>query len=193
MWRKQQREPGGGRRSSPAEYCHHRSLTCASTCLQNIFVWCGGKSNILERNKARDLALAIRDSERQGKAQVEIVTDGEEPAEMVQVEGTLGWVASGWKLLRGCDQLRDMRAFSHRLGGEASGPLLIGCLVIQSQVPLWADGPVAWQVGRLNQPSLPLLGTLAQDSWPRQSQWPSVMGWEGLGQLHRNPRKPSLP
>ncbi|KAI2524120.1 CAPG isoform 12, partial [Pan troglodytes] len=47
---------------------------------QNIFAWCGGKSNILERNKARDLALAIRDSERQGKAQVEIVTDGEEPA-----------------------------------------------------------------------------------------------------------------
>nr|KAF6429036.1 capping actin protein, gelsolin like [Molossus molossus] len=37
---------------------------------QNIFTWCGGKSNILERNKARDLALAIRDSERQGKAQV---------------------------------------------------------------------------------------------------------------------------
>ncbi|XP_014385574.1 PREDICTED: macrophage-capping protein [Myotis brandtii] len=54
---------------------------------QNIFTWCGGKSNILERNKARDLALAIRDSERQGKAQVEIVSDGEEPAEMIQVLG----------------------------------------------------------------------------------------------------------
>ncbi|KAF6102467.1 capping actin protein, gelsolin like [Phyllostomus discolor] len=38
---------------------------------QNIFVWCGGKSNILERNKA----------------QVEIITDGEEPAEMIQVLG----------------------------------------------------------------------------------------------------------
>uniref|UniRef100_A0A2K5S951 Gelsolin-like domain-containing protein n=1 Tax=Cebus imitator TaxID=2715852 RepID=A0A2K5S951_CEBIM len=54
---------------------------------QNIFAWCGGKSNILERNKARDLALAVRDSERQGKAQVEIVTDGEEPDEMIQVLG----------------------------------------------------------------------------------------------------------
>uniref|UniRef100_A0A8C9INI4 Gelsolin-like domain-containing protein n=2 Tax=Piliocolobus tephrosceles TaxID=591936 RepID=A0A8C9INI4_9PRIM len=57
---------------------------------QNIFAWCGGKSNILERNKARDLALAIRDSERQGKAQVEIVTDGEEPAEMIQVSDATG-------------------------------------------------------------------------------------------------------
>ncbi|KAH0519216.1 Macrophage-capping protein [Microtus ochrogaster] len=54
---------------------------------QSIFAWCGAKSNILERNKARDLALAIRDSERQGKAQVEIITDGEEPAEMIQVLG----------------------------------------------------------------------------------------------------------
>uniref|UniRef100_A0AC11D2G6 Capping actin protein, gelsolin like n=1 Tax=Ovis aries TaxID=9940 RepID=A0AC11D2G6_SHEEP len=54
---------------------------------QNIFAWCGAKSNILERNKARDLALAIRDSERQGKAHVEIVTDGEEPADMIQVLG----------------------------------------------------------------------------------------------------------
>lgn len=56
------------------------------TSFQNIFAWCGAKSNILERNKARDLALAIRDSERQGKAHVEIVTDGEEPADMIQVE-----------------------------------------------------------------------------------------------------------
>ncbi|KAL0607397.1 Macrophage-capping protein [Plecturocebus cupreus] len=54
---------------------------------QNIFAWCGGKSNILERNKARDLALAIQDGERQDKAQVEIVTYEEEPAEMIQVLG----------------------------------------------------------------------------------------------------------
>ncbi|XP_053125024.1 macrophage-capping protein isoform X2 [Hemicordylus capensis] len=54
---------------------------------ESIFTWCGGKSNILERNKARDLATAIRDSERKGKARVEIVADGEEPAEMIQVLG----------------------------------------------------------------------------------------------------------
>ncbi|CAM2108638.1 unnamed protein product [Caretta caretta] len=52
-----------------------------------IYTWCGETSNILERNKARDLALAIRDSERQGKARVEIVSDGEEPPEMIQVLG----------------------------------------------------------------------------------------------------------
>ncbi|ELW69313.1 Macrophage-capping protein [Tupaia chinensis] len=52
---------------------------------QNIFACCGGKSNILGRNKARDLALTIRDSEQQGKAQVEIVSDEEESAETIQV------------------------------------------------------------------------------------------------------------
>ncbi|XP_055972729.1 macrophage-capping protein [Sorex fumeus] len=54
---------------------------------QDIFTWCGGKSNILERNKAQDLAVAIRDSERHGKARVEIVADGEEPPEMIHVLG----------------------------------------------------------------------------------------------------------
>lgn len=82
--------------------------------MQNIFAWCGGKSNILERNKARDLALAIRDSERQGKAQVEIVTDGEEPAEMIQVDGTLGWVARSLclKVLREAGEAGVMRVVS---------------------------------------------------------------------------------
>lgn len=98
MWREVKQEGGERRRG----WCHPdhapRSLYRVSPSRQNIFAWCGGKSNILERNKARDLALAIRDSERQGKAQVEIVTDGEEPAEMIQVEGMLGWEASAWKL-----------------------------------------------------------------------------------------------
>lgn len=97
---------GAGQRNTDCHYHPQRSLVGSSclllrelpTSFQNIFVWCGGKSNILERNKARDLALAIRDSERQGKAQVEIVTDGEEPAEMIQVRGILGWVAPAWML-----------------------------------------------------------------------------------------------
>lgn len=88
---------------------------------QNIFVWCGGKSNILERNKARDLASAIRDSERQGKAQVEIVTDGDEPAEMIQVEGMLGWVASPWVLPREAVVSGGMRVVSGGLGGGRLG------------------------------------------------------------------------
>ncbi|NXQ83121.1 CAPG protein, partial [Nyctibius grandis] len=54
---------------------------------QTLFVWCGAKCNVLERNKAQELAAAIRDGERGGKARLEIVADGEEPPEMLQVLG----------------------------------------------------------------------------------------------------------
>nr|XP_060643059.1 macrophage-capping protein [Anolis sagrei ordinatus] len=54
---------------------------------ETIFTWCGAKSNILERNKARDFATTIRDSERKGRARVEIIADGEEPPEMITVLG----------------------------------------------------------------------------------------------------------
>ncbi|XP_048784091.1 macrophage-capping protein isoform X1 [Lagopus muta] len=52
-----------------------------------IFTWCGAQSNVLERSRAQELAAAIRDSERGGKARLETVMDGEEPPEMLQVLG----------------------------------------------------------------------------------------------------------
>ncbi|NXX21065.1 CAPG protein, partial [Podargus strigoides] len=54
---------------------------------QTLFVWCGARSNVLERSRAQELAAAIRDGERGGKARLEIVADGEEPPEMLQVLG----------------------------------------------------------------------------------------------------------
>ncbi|XP_055552285.1 LOW QUALITY PROTEIN: macrophage-capping protein [Falco cherrug] len=54
---------------------------------ETLFVWCGARCNILERSKAQELAMAIRDGERGGKARLEIVVDGEEPPEMLQVLG----------------------------------------------------------------------------------------------------------
>lgn len=126
------------------------------TFLQNIFAWCGAKSNILERNKARDLALAIRDSERQGKAQVEIVTDGEEPADMIQVErccgrGRVGGGGSSWKPLRVA-----VISWGHEGGGwravGASGVAAQGSAGssaesgIQGKVAPRTEGPGAGQV-----------------------------------------------
>ncbi|NXE98426.1 CAPG protein, partial [Menura novaehollandiae] len=54
---------------------------------QTLFIWCGARSNVLERSRAQELAAAIRDSKQGGKAHLEIVADGEEPPEMVQVLG----------------------------------------------------------------------------------------------------------
>lgn len=52
-----------------------------------IYVWSGSQSNMLERNRARDLANQIRDSERRGAAKVEIIQEGDEPEEMIQILG----------------------------------------------------------------------------------------------------------
>nr|XP_033776883.1 macrophage-capping protein [Geotrypetes seraphini] len=61
---------------------------CYIVDLGNIIIsWSGSQSNILERNKAKDLANQIRDGERKGKATVEIVMEGEEPSEMIEKLG----------------------------------------------------------------------------------------------------------
>lgn len=52
-----------------------------------IYVWSGSQSNMMEKNRARDLANQIRDSERRGAAKVEIIQEGEEPEEMIQILG----------------------------------------------------------------------------------------------------------
>ncbi|XP_059687496.1 macrophage-capping protein isoform X3 [Gavia stellata] len=57
---------------------------------ETLFVWCGARCNVLERSRAQELAAAIRDGERGGKARLEIVADGEEPPEMLQVSDVTG-------------------------------------------------------------------------------------------------------
>lgn len=67
---------------------------------QPLMVWCGAWSNVLEHSRMQELVAASRDSEPGGKAHLEIVADGEEPLEMVQVcphwaeRGS--WVSLGW-------------------------------------------------------------------------------------------------
>uniref|UniRef100_UPI00398F0436 macrophage-capping protein-like n=1 Tax=Pristiophorus japonicus TaxID=55135 RepID=UPI00398F0436 len=54
---------------------------------ETILQWCGAQSNMFERQKAGEFASSIRNLERRGKAQVTIVSDGEEPPEMMAVLG----------------------------------------------------------------------------------------------------------
>lgn len=63
-------------------------LSCSDTAFsfpQNIFQWCGSKSNRQERLKATVLAKAIRDNERNGRAKVFVSEEGSEREEMLQV------------------------------------------------------------------------------------------------------------
>ncbi|XP_062845294.1 capping protein (actin filament), gelsolin-like a [Trichomycterus rosablanca] len=54
---------------------------------QTIVSWSGRNSSVFERQKVHQIAALIRDTERNGKAQICDVTQGEEPPEMIQALG----------------------------------------------------------------------------------------------------------
>ncbi len=53
--------------------------------LQTIVSWIGSQANIFEKQKVREIATLIRDTDRHGKAQITNVNEGEETQEMLQV------------------------------------------------------------------------------------------------------------
>lgn len=52
---------------------------------QTIVSWIGSQANIFEKQKVREIATLIRDTERHGKAQITNINEGEETQEMLQV------------------------------------------------------------------------------------------------------------
>ncbi|OXB73870.1 UNVERIFIED_CONTAM: hypothetical protein H355_005699 [Colinus virginianus] len=68
---------------------------------ETIFMWCGARCNVLERSRVQELAAAIRDGKRGGKARLETVVDGEEPPEMLQVSDAMGRMDLS-KVAQGC-------------------------------------------------------------------------------------------
>lgn len=53
--------------------------------LQTIVSWIGSQANIFEKQKVREIATLIRDTDRHGKAQITNINEGEETQEMLQV------------------------------------------------------------------------------------------------------------
>uniref|UniRef100_A0A8C3A2K1 Scinderin like b n=1 Tax=Cyclopterus lumpus TaxID=8103 RepID=A0A8C3A2K1_CYCLU len=54
---------------------------------QHIYQWCGSECNRFERLKASELGIDIRDNERNGRAKLHMVEEGEEPAEIIEALG----------------------------------------------------------------------------------------------------------
>lgn len=54
--------------------------------LQEIYQWCGSKSNRFEKLKATQLAKAIRDNERSGRARLYVCDEGVERDKMIEVK-----------------------------------------------------------------------------------------------------------
>ncbi|KAK0134783.1 Gelsolin [Merluccius polli] len=54
---------------------------------ENIYQWCGSKSNYYERLKSTQVAIGIRDDERGGRPELHMFDEGSEPEEVIQVLG----------------------------------------------------------------------------------------------------------
>lgn len=65
-------------------------VKCASSpsSLQTIVSWIGSQANIFEKQKVREIASLIRDTDRHGKARIVDANEGEEPEEMLKVKNT---------------------------------------------------------------------------------------------------------
>lgn len=55
---------------------------------KDIYQWCGSECNRYERLKASEVAIGIRDNERNGRAKLNLVEEGDEPEAITQVLGT---------------------------------------------------------------------------------------------------------
>ncbi|KAK2866714.1 hypothetical protein Q7C36_002770 [Tachysurus vachellii] len=56
---------------------------------ETIVSWVGSQANMFEKQKVREIAALIRDTERHGKAQISSIQEGEETPEMLKVLGPM--------------------------------------------------------------------------------------------------------
>ncbi|XP_059200068.1 scinderin like b isoform X1 [Centropristis striata] len=54
---------------------------------KDVYQWCGSESNRFERLKASGVSIDIRDNERNGRAKLHMVEEGEEPAAIIEALG----------------------------------------------------------------------------------------------------------
>lgn len=60
---------------------------------KDIYLWCGSECNRYERLKASEVAIDIRDNERNGRAKLHMVEEGDEPEEVIKELGSKGAIA----------------------------------------------------------------------------------------------------
>uniref|UniRef100_A0A3Q3IER2 Gelsolin-like domain-containing protein n=1 Tax=Monopterus albus TaxID=43700 RepID=A0A3Q3IER2_MONAL len=60
---------------------------------QNIYQWCGSECNHFEKLKVADVAIDIRDKERNGRAKLHLVDEGREPMAVIEALGPIPEIA----------------------------------------------------------------------------------------------------
>uniref|UniRef100_A0A3P8WN16 Scinderin like b n=1 Tax=Cynoglossus semilaevis TaxID=244447 RepID=A0A3P8WN16_CYNSE len=60
---------------------------------KDVYQWCGSECSRYERLKASEVSIDIRDNERNGRAKLHMVEEGEEPAEVIEALGPVTAIA----------------------------------------------------------------------------------------------------
>uniref|UniRef100_UPI0037E7176B scinderin like b n=1 Tax=Semicossyphus pulcher TaxID=241346 RepID=UPI0037E7176B len=62
---------------------------------KDVYQWCGSECNRFEKLKAAQITIDIRDNERNGRAKLHVVNEGEEPAAIIEALGPKPDIAPG--------------------------------------------------------------------------------------------------
>nr|XP_023672410.1 gelsolin-like isoform X1 [Paramormyrops kingsleyae] len=89
---------------------------------KDIYQWCGKECNRFERVKASQVAIDIRDNERNGRAKVHMVEDGAEPAALEEALGPKGTIAPATSDDESVDVSNTRKASLHMIS-DATGSM----------------------------------------------------------------------
>uniref|UniRef100_A0A8C2BL51 Scinderin like a n=1 Tax=Cyprinus carpio TaxID=7962 RepID=A0A8C2BL51_CYPCA len=94
---------------------------------KDIYQWCGSECNRFERLKASEVAIGIRDNERNGRASLQMVEDGAEPEAVLAALGPKPSIPAGSPDDETTDRSNQKKDIS---GGPEYGQILFWCSYI---------------------------------------------------------------
>ncbi|XP_054623755.1 scinderin like b [Dunckerocampus dactyliophorus] len=98
---------------------------------KDIYQWCGSECNRFERLKASQVAIDIRDNERNGRAKLHMVEEGEEPGAITEVLGPKTAIAPSTADDDKVDTSNRNKAALYMIS-DASGSMKVSCVAPSS-------------------------------------------------------------
>ncbi|XP_038158403.1 scinderin like b [Cyprinodon tularosa] len=98
---------------------------------KDVYQWCGSECNRFERLKASQVAIDIRDNERNGRAKVHMVEEGSEPSEIIEALGPKSAIAPSTPDDDKVDTSNKRKGALYMIS-DASGSMKVSCVAQSS-------------------------------------------------------------
>ncbi|XP_037537421.1 gelsolin, partial [Nematolebias whitei] len=98
---------------------------------KDVYQWCGSECNKFERLKASQVAIDIRDNERNGRAKVHMVEEDQEPEDVIKALGPKPAIAPSTPDDEKVDTSNKKKAALYMIS-DASGSMKVTCVVQSS-------------------------------------------------------------